>query len=367
MNVTMKWTRTLAATAAIAATGLFTANAVAADKVDFSGKTVEFIVPYTEGGGTDVYARLFQPFLKKHLPGNPNVIIRNLPGGGSVMGSNRFEATAKPDGLMIVATSSSTLVAQLLGGDKRKFDTLAWRQIIVSPQGTIIYASKKTGVSGKDILADIKKLSGQKLRYGAKQPDAGELRNIFAFELLGMKVETIFGLARGEVRQAMQRNEIELNHDTAETYFESVEPLVKEGEVVPLMSLGYAKRADIIRDPLFPDLPTVGEAYKALNGKDPSGPLWDTFTAFVNLAVNASKGIALPKGTPDAIRDAYIEAVKKSVADPEFLKLAGNETGHYPQLFGDDADFAIKQAVGLPPEVSKWLKDFMLSRYDMKI
>lgn len=361
----MKWARTLAATAAVL--GIFATSAVAAGKVDFSGKTVEFIVPYTEGGGTDVYARLFTPFLKKYLPGNPNVVIKNLPGGGSVMGSNRFEASAKPDGLMIVATSSSTLVAQLLGGNKRKFDALAWRQIIVSPQGTIIYASKKTGVEGKDIVADLKKLSTQKLRYGAKQPDAGELRNIFAFELLGMKVETIFGLARGEVRQAMQRQEIELNHDTAETYFESVEPLVKTGEMVPLMSLGYAKRADIIRDPLFPNLPTVGEVYKKLKGTEPSGPLWSAFSAFVNLAVNSSKGIALPKGTPNEIRDAYVEALKKAIKDPEFLKLAGNEMGQYPQFFADDADFAIQQAVGLTPEVSKWLKDFMFERYAMKI
>lgn len=361
----MRWMRILAAAATIA--GVSASSAVAADKVDFSGKTVEFIVPYTEGGGTDVYARLFAPFMKKHLPGNPTVIIRNLPGGGSVMGSNRFEASAKPDGLTIVATSSSTLVAQLLGGKKRKFDVLAWRQLIVSPQGTVIYASKKTGIDGKDVVADIKKLSTQKLRYGAKQPDAGELRNIFAFELLGLKVETIFGLARGEVRQAMQRNEIELNHDTAETYFESVEPLVKQGTMVPLMTLGYAKRTDIIRDPLFPKLPTVGETYKSLHGKEPSGPLWNAFTAFVNLAVNASKGIALPKGTPDSIRDVYVEALQKAVVDPEFLKLAGNESGHYPQIFGDDADFAIKQAVDLPPDVSKWLKEFMLSRYGMTI
>ena len=52
------------------------------------------IVPYTEGGGTDLYARLFVPYLRKHLPGKPTVVIRNMPGGGSIMGSNYFDKTA---------------------------------------------------------------------------------------------------------------------------------------------------------------------------------------------------------------------------------------------------------------------------------
>src|SRR5512145_1680548 len=97
--IAVTWARTLAATAAFA--GILAANPAAADKVDFSGKTVNIIVPYTEGGGTDLYARLFVPYLRKHLPGQPTVVIRNMPGGGSIMGSNYFHANAKPDGLTI--------------------------------------------------------------------------------------------------------------------------------------------------------------------------------------------------------------------------------------------------------------------------
>jgi tripartite-type tricarboxylate transporter receptor subunit TctC len=338
----------------------------AAGPVTFAGKTVNVIVPYTEGGGTDLYARIFVPFLKKHLPGQPTVIIRNMPGGGSILGSNRFEATAKPDGLTIVATSSSTLVAQLLAGKKREFDVLKWRQLIVSPLGTVVYFSTKTSVAGKDIAADIERLKGQKLRYGAKQPDAGELRTIFSFEVLGLNVETIFGLARGEARQAILRGEMEVSHDTSDTYQASVESLAKQGEVIPLYTLGYPKGAEILRDPEFPNLPTVGEIYKTLNGRDPSGPTWQAYTSFVNLGVAASKGFALPKGTPNEIRDAYLDALKKTIDDPEFKKLSGDEVGAYPQLLGDDADFAIKQAVDLPPDVDAWMRNFLATRYGFK-
>jgi tripartite-type tricarboxylate transporter receptor subunit TctC len=352
----------LAISAAIAVGG-----GAKAQGVNFAGQTIELIAPYTEGGGADVYARMFIPFLQKHLPGNPTIIIRNLPGGASIMGNNRFEATAKPDGKTLNVTSSSTLVAQLLGGDKRKFDVLKWRQINVSPQGTVIYATAKTGVTGKDLVGDIQKLRGQKIRYGAKQPDAGELRNILGFDMLELKSETIFGLARGEVRQAMMRGELQLNHDTAESYNSSVKPLVAQGQFVPLWTLGFPKGEKIVRDPVFPDMPTINEAYVALNGKEPSGPAYEAYKAFVNLGVAASKGFALPKGTPDAIRDVYVTAIKKTLDDPEFRKLASDEVGDYPQLFGDEADFAIEQAVGLKPEVAAWLKAYLLQKFDLKM
>ena len=358
-----RWARTLAATAAML--GAFTMGTSAAD-VTFAGKTVNVIVPYTEGGGTDLYARLFVPYLRKHLPGNPTVVIRNMPGGGSIMGSNHFDKQAKPDGLTIVGTSSSTLVAQLLAGKKREFDVLKWRHFIVSPQGTVAYAITKTGATGKDPVADIQTLRKQKLKYGSKQPDAGELRVILAFELLGMNVDTVFGLARGEVRQAMMRGEIELNHDTAETYLANGEKMQKDGMIVPLFTLGYPKGEDIVRDPTFPKLMTASELYEKLNGKAPSGPLFQAYKSFVNLGVASSKGFALPPGTSDEIRDVYVAAMRKTMEDPDFKKASGDEVGDYPQLFGKDADFAIKQAVDLSPETNKWLLDFLSTKYGFK-
>jgi hypothetical protein len=138
------------------------------------------------------------------------------------------------------------------------------------------------------------------------------------------------------------------------------------GEVTTLYTLGYPKGTEILRDPMFPDLPTVGELYKQLNGKDPSGPAWGAFTSFVNLGVAASKGFALPKGTPDEIVNTYVEALQKAVKDPDFKKTAGDEVGEYPQIFGKDADFAINQAVALSPEVDAWLKDFLLTKFGFK-
>ena len=58
--------------------------------------------------------------------------------------------------------------------------------------------------------------------------------------------------------------------------------------------------------------------------------------------------------------------MKKTLDDPDFKKAAGEEVGDYPQLFGKDADFAIKQAVDLSPETNKWLLNFLSTKYGFK-
>lgn len=356
--------RAVAAAAVVSAVG---AAAQPAQAVEFSGQRIELIIPYNEGGGTDVYARLFAPYLEKYLPGKPTIILRNHPGGGSVKGNNLFEARAKPDGLTFVSTSSSSMVSQLFAGKKRKFDMVGWRQFIVSPRGTMVYAATATGAKGMDPVADIKAMKGKDIKYGAKAPNAGELRTILAFELLGMDVKSVFGLARGATRKAMMRGELQINHDTTDTYLTKVAKLEKQGHMVKLFTLGYPLGEKIERDPVFPDVLTVGEVYEKLNGKKPSGPNWRALKAFMAMGVTASKGFALPKGTPDDIYNAYVNAAKKSIEDPDFRKRAEKMLGNYPQVFGKDANDTVNEAVNLPPDIDKWLKNYLRTKFNVKI
>lgn len=60
------------------------ASSPAAAEVSFKGKTATIIVPFKEGGGRDVLSRLFQPFLQRHVPGNPKVTVFNRPGGAAI-------------------------------------------------------------------------------------------------------------------------------------------------------------------------------------------------------------------------------------------------------------------------------------------
>ncbi len=337
----------------------------AAMAVDFSGKSIQFIIPYREGGGTDVYARIFTPYLKKNLPGNPTILVRNMPGGSSVKGSNWFQRNAKPDGMWVVAVSASTQVNYLLGGKKVKFDLLKWRPIMASPLGTVIYIHSNTGFSAKNPLASIKKLQGKELRFGAKSPIGAELLSFLSYEMIGLNVKPIFGLSRGKTRQAMMRNEMELNSDTAGAYIKKVVRLVKKGMVVPVMTMGFPKNGKIVRDPAFPEIPTLVELAEKLNGKKLSGPMYDAWLNFTNMVVGSAKGFALPQGTPDDVYKTYVKAFKDTLADKKFRKSAKKIIGSYEQFLGADARQTYENAITVKPEVKKWLTGWIEKKFNI--
>ncbi|MFH1605285.1 MAG: tricarboxylate transporter, partial [Pseudomonadota bacterium] len=106
LNIRIKGILTLAAAACFAALPL---AGVSAQKVNFAGKRIEVIVPFAPGGGSDVYMRALQPFLEKHLPGNPTIIVHNVPGSRSIPGANQFQEHAKPDGTDVMVVSATTV------------------------------------------------------------------------------------------------------------------------------------------------------------------------------------------------------------------------------------------------------------------
>lgn len=356
--------------AAVSAAGLLAAAPIAAkaNGVSFEGKKVTIMVPFKEGGGADVYARLFQPFLQKHLPGQPTVIVRNDPGGGSIKGANKFQRM-KGDGLTAMACSTSTLIPFALGVSKVKYDVLSWRPAILSPQGSIFYATKDTGVGGKDINADIKALQGAKLTFGSKNPTSSELRAVLAYEMLGIKdVNVVFGLSSGKQRKALLRGELNINYDSANAYYRKVAKFHEEGKVTPIFTMGFAKPdGSVVRDPAAPDLATVIEAYENLHGKKPEGELAKAFMNFLHMGVSASKSLVLPAGTSDEVHAAWVGAIQKTMADPEFQKLAKKAIGVYPQFIGDDAAGVLKMATDMDPATRAWIKSFIKERFGVDV
>ena len=67
----------------------------------FKGKQLKIIVGFTAGGIVDLWARLFTQYMGKYIPGNPDVIVQNVPGGGSMIAANQLYNIAKPDGLTL--------------------------------------------------------------------------------------------------------------------------------------------------------------------------------------------------------------------------------------------------------------------------
>jgi tripartite-type tricarboxylate transporter receptor subunit TctC len=72
------------------------------------GKTIKLIVPFGEAGGSDVWASVVAPYLPRHLPGRPSVVIRNILYGGSINGASGFTTRSRPAGLEFLEAAGST-------------------------------------------------------------------------------------------------------------------------------------------------------------------------------------------------------------------------------------------------------------------
>ena len=339
--------------------------ASAQSTVDFSGKTIEWWMPFSEGGGSDVWARFFLPYLSKYLPGKPTVIMRNVPGGGSITGTNEFVARARPDGLSLIGTSGSTQFPYLLGDPRVKYDYTKLLPVLVSPTGGVVYLPKKFGVES---AADMGKLFDQELIYGSQGATSLDLVPLLAFRLLGLNVRHVFGMkGRSDGRLAFERGEATIDYQTSSAYLTNVLPLVQEGTAVPMFSWGVLdENGEVARDPTFPDLPHFIEAYEMVHGKRPEGLEGSAYLSFFGSGFAAQKPAMLPEGTPDDIVAAYRQAFADAVADPDLQAAKGEILGDYKQAVGDDIDALYKVATTISPEAREWVRTFLETEYQVK-
>src|SRR5512134_3032947 len=81
----------------------------------YQGKTIKVLVGFTSGGFYDRWSRLLARYVPKYLPGNPEMIVQNMPGAGGLIAANHVYSVAKPDGLTLGMTSYGIYLDQLVG------------------------------------------------------------------------------------------------------------------------------------------------------------------------------------------------------------------------------------------------------------
>ncbi len=328
-----------------------------------AGQTVTIVVPFGVGGGNDLWGRFISIFLPRYLPGNPNVVVKNSPGGGSVSGANYFAASAKPDGLTVLVSSGSTQFPYLLGEPRVKYDYRKMKFFLAGPTGGVAYISSKHGVD----LKSLGKLKGTQLHFASQGITSLDMTALLAFRLLGLDVQHVVGYpGRGEGRVAFERGETDIDYQTTSAYLRSSVPLVKRGEAVPLFAWGLlGKDGQLIRDPNFPELPTIAEAYEIVHGKKPSGIEWEAFMAFLISGFPAQKLMLLPGDTPDAIVEMYRAAIRDMRKDPEYLARRDDMIGEYEQVTDAEGELLFKQATSITPEARKWVRDFLIKEHNV--
>lgn len=346
---------------AVFAAATLTLSGGLAQAADFSGKTIEWIIPFKEGGGSDKWARFYAPRLAAALPGQPTVVVKNVPGAGSTKGANQFASRAKPNGLTILGTSGSTQFPYMLGDSRVKYEYKDWNVVLGTPTGGVAYVSPKAGITK---AADLKNAKVA-LLYGSQGATSLDLIPLLAFDLLGLKVDAIFGMkGRKAGRLAFERGETTIDYQTSSSYLKNITPSVKSGEAIPLMSWGALDaNGNVVRDATFPDLPSFPEVYEQVHGKKPSGPAWDAWKAMFIAGFPSQKMVFLPKGTSQDIIDTYANAFAKAIAAPDFASASKKRLGSYEQKTGAAAQATLKTALGVDASAIKWVQGWLNEKY----
>jgi tripartite-type tricarboxylate transporter receptor subunit TctC len=360
-----KKTTRLATGAALMSSALMASQAVAQDQMlDLSGQTVEFIIPFSETGGSARWANFYAPLLSQALPGNPTVVVNFMPGAGSTRGANHFQGLTYKDGTTIFGSSGSTQFPYLLSDPRVRYEYNDWNVVLASGTGGVAYLptalAERLGEGG-----DATPLAGEDFIYGSQGATQLDLVPLLAWEMLGLQVEPVFGIqGRGDGRLMFERGEANIDYQTSSSYLTGVAPLVEAGTAAPWFAFGALDDAgNVVRDPEFPDMPSFKEICEATPACETEGARWDAWKAFFTAGFPAQKMVFLPAGAPQAAIDTYTAAFEAIKARPDFADISTASLGAYPQMTGAAAKTALASATVVPAEAKEFVINWLSDRY----
>ena len=201
--------RILAGALALAALAPIAAHAQSAGDF-YKGRTVQMVVPFSAGGIFDISTRILARHMPRFIPGQPNMVVQNQPGGGGIAAANRLATAVEKDGLTIASVSRGIPQLALVGEPNITFDPLklTWLGSISSYSDD---AYLLTLMANNKINSVEESQKGAVLNLGGV--GAGATNTTFAMlarDLLGMKIEVVRGFpGANDIWLAMERGEID--------------------------------------------------------------------------------------------------------------------------------------------------------------
>ena len=296
-------------------------------------KTITMIIGYTAGGGVDAAGRLFAQFLPKYLPGNPPVIVRNMPGADGRVALNFFVRQAKPDGLMITTGSGTQLDPMAFRSSNAHYDPTKFNFIGgISRGGTF-------QVISKDGAERLKDKTAARVAVGAVDGTrSGEQMISWGMEFLDWNAKWVVGYrGANETSIALERGEVDLV-TTANSFL--IKRLTDTGKYQVLSQSGVVVEGKIRRRTDFPDTPVMAEL---ITNKLTDPVARDAFR-YLEAMCLVDPWLSLPPNTPPDIVAMYRQAFQKMLADPEFLEKGKRISEDIGPMTYADVELLVKTA-----------------------
>jgi tripartite-type tricarboxylate transporter receptor subunit TctC len=329
-----------------------------ADEPFYKNKRLTLLINFAIGGPADVEGRLFAKYIGRHIAGEPSVLVQNMDGAGGIVGAKYLGAVAPKDGTIVGYFTGTGFIYAI---DPSRFDPDFTSYGFVAIQGGATVTYMRSDVPpGMKTATDIVKAQG--LIVGGLSVDTSkDIRLRLALDMLGVKYKYVTGYrSSAPARLAFQRREINIFSESTPSYRSIVVPdLIDKGEAIPVWYDGGDSSHSSSQMAGLQILP-YDQLFRKIEGRPPSGPLWDNLQA-VNVIEGAMlRMICFPPGTPPEARKALADAIVALNADKDHAAEAMSTIGFVPEWqVGPDVNQAVRSILSLRPDVRSFLIDYI--------
>lgn len=299
----------------------------------YEGKTITIVAGFAPGGGYDQMARILAKYLPKYIPGKPNVVVQNMPGGASVIAANYVYNAVKPDGLTIGTFDRGIIFAQLMKAEGVRFDLKKYSWI--GSGGAIpVVLGIRSDLPYKT-PEDLRKAKDPVYIGGTERGSVTVQFPTFLIEFGGLNLKIVGGyLSTGDIMLAVERKEVA---GFAASY-STVKRLI-DRSIVRAVIRGGVTGPGIENLPVNQDLTTDKKA--------------KTIMGLASAVDQTGRFYAAPPGTPVDVTNILREAFAKTLQDPEAVQTAQKAQLEFDYLSVDKLMKTMDYIFGQPEEIYK--------------
>lgn len=307
---------------------------VAADDF-YKGKTIKLIVSDAPGGGYDAYARLVARHIRKYLPGQPNIVMMQMPGAQGVIAANHLFNVAERDGTVFAGLNRYVPIVPLHGNASAKYKASAFNWIgTATSYSDDSYLLIVRSSLPQRTIEDLRN-PAMPLHIGSVGTDVPQILK----EALGLSYQLVFGYkGKAELELAIERGEVDGSTLGYASLVSRHSDWVKKDLVRPMIQFGRVGRL-----PALGDVPTARELATTTDDR--------ALIEFAELPLLMARPFAAPPGTPPErvalLRKAFMQAVN----DPDYLAEAHKQALEASPSSGEEVQALVASLDKVSPAV----------------
>ena len=311
----------------------------------YEGKSIRIIVGFSAGGGYDAYSRTLSRHMGKHIPGNPAILVENMPGAGSMISANYTFKAARPDGLTIGHFIGGLFLQQILGKPGIEFDAAKFQHVGVPAQDNFVLGvHKSTGITDTDSWL----ASKQVVKFGGVASGSGtdDFPNVLR-ATIGLPAQMVSGYkGTADVRLAFNSGEIVGLSNSWESTKSTWRKELDSGDLRIVLQATLKPHPELSKVPLALSYAKNDEAKRLIS-------------TVARVHGPTVRPYVLPPNTPQdrvqIIRKAFMDTMK----DPEFLAEAKKANLDINPEDGATLEENVKEVLKLDPTLVAKLKEIL--------